>query len=173
MKRKFEPEGENAKRGGTPRGRCQRRHQHASRGKKPCGGWPQKGRGGEREDPEGANVRRVASSGSGETGFGSGALSVGSKAPRSVQAWEGSRSAQADEELQPQQRIPTRKGAGVRARWARRAEGDGNPGRQTTAQEHRTGRPVPIDGWSNPGDETLEVPVGWNKPASRRWLGSS
>lgn len=130
-------------------------------------------RGGEREDPEGANVRRAASSGSGETGFGSEALSVGSKAPRSVQAWEGSRSAQVDEELPPQRRIPARSSAGVRAKWVRRAEEDGNPGRQTTAKEHRTGKPVPIDGWLNPGDVTLEVPVGWNKPASRRWLGSS
>lgn len=57
--------------------------------------------GGEREYPGGANVRRAASSGSGETGFGCEALSVGSKASRSVQAWEGSRSAQADEELLP------------------------------------------------------------------------
>jgi len=37
----------------------------------------------------------------------------------------------------------------------------------------RTGRPVPIDGGSSPGDETLGVPVGWNKPASRRWSGPS
>lgn len=37
----------------------------------------------------------------------------------------------------------------------------------------RTGKPVPIGGWLNPGDETLEVPVGWNKPASRRWLDPS
>lgn len=119
-------------------------------------------RGGEREDPEGANVRRVVSSGSGETGFGSETLSVGSKAPRSVQVWEGSRSAQVDEELPPQQRIPTRNSVGVRARWARRAEEDGNPVRQTTTKEHKDRE----DRYRSMDGHTLET-----KPSKCLWGG--
>jgi len=104
-------------------------------GRNPAEVGPARDSGGEREDPEGANVRRAASSDPGETGFGREALSVGSKAPRSVQVWEGSRSAQADEEFLPQRRIPTRNSVGVRARWDCRAVGDGNPVRQTTTKE--------------------------------------
>jgi len=70
-------------------------------GRNPDEAGPARDRGGEREDPEGANVRRAVLSGSGETGFGSRTPAVGSKAPRSVQVWEGSRSAQVDEELLP------------------------------------------------------------------------
>jgi len=105
-----------------------------------------RGRGGEREDPEGANVRRVVLSGPGETGTGRRTPAVGSKAPRSVQVWEGSRSAQVDEELPPQRRIPMRKRVGVRARWARRAEEDGNPERRITAKEHED-RETGTDRW--------------------------
>lgn len=123
--------------------------------------------GGDREDPEGANVRRAVSSAAGETVVGSGTLSVGSKAPRSIQAWEGSRSAQADEELPPSkgsQRVrargPDNMGLSHGRRW--------KPWEADNDEGARAGKPAPIGGWSSLVDETLEVPVGWNKPTSQR-----
>jgi hypothetical protein len=139
--------------------------------------------GGEREDPEGANVRRAISSVSGETEIGREMLSVGSKAPRSIQAWEGSRSTQVDEEPPPQQRIPTRKSEGsgqdgIAARWRmetlrgrqrRRSRGPGNRYRSMDGQTLKTEPSKCLWGGTNPqaggGFARREVVKTWGRAA--------
>lgn len=92
------------------------------------------------------------------------ARSAGSKAPRSTEAQDGSRSLQGDEGLVEAGRVRVKPERPSRGNGAFHPEGSHEGCETTKKQGCRERHPTSRDDTSE--GHTLGVPVGWNKPAS-------